>query len=379
MSPRFIAWAFLLAAVRAAEAQSPQEVEVGVGVARVQQRARDERQAAVVNATWRSSDPRYAFLVSGALTNTGDRSSAAQIAGGVAWRPDPGSWFVIEGGAGLNMFGVSDVGRGGNVYGVVRPRVLWGPGGAWLSLADGQTLRDLDSSHGTAVEGGAWIQGGGFTASVSSSRLRTDDWPLFEASGIFLNRDAYSYDVDDVMASLRWVNGPFTADVQKTWRVGRRATNAAQQAVLWGASWAVSDRVALALTGGRVLADPVRGTPDATIASATVRLTWRPSRSESDVPGVKSYARLVPQPDGALLFVAVTVPDGVSVDIAGDFSGWEPAPLHRTANGWELEVRLPSGRHRVAVRFDGGAWRSPGNLAKMKDEFGGEYGLIIVP
>ena len=46
--------------------------------------------------------------------------------------------------------------------------------------------------------------------------------------------------------------------------------------------------------------------------------------------------------------VRVTAPDSQRVEVAGSFSGWEPVPLRRTADGWEAQVTLGSGRHRVA-------------------------------
>ena len=60
-------------------------------------------------------------------------------------------------------------------------------------------------------------------------------------------------------------------------------------------------------------------------------------------------------------------------------SGVEVVRLRRVSDGWEAERFLTSGRYRVAVKIDNGPWRSPGNLAKMKDEFGGQNGLIIIP
>lgn len=379
MSPRVAAWALFVVACSAASAQSPQAVQLDVGVASVQQRARDARAAATLGVTWRLSDRRVASMLSAALTDAGDSASAGQLLGAVAWRPFANGWAVIEAGSGFNMFGASFIGRGGNLSGYVRQRANVGDGGGWIGVADGLSQRDADASHGTAVEAGAWYQLGDVTATVTASRLRSDDWPLLEASGIYLTRPALMADLDDATVALHYARHRFAADLSGSWRAGRRATSTEQNALLWSASWAFSERVTLAVGGGRMLADPVRGTPDASIVSAALRFTWRPAPSETDAPGVASYARLVPQEGGALLTLAIVAPDSVSVDVAGDFSGWEPVPLHRVPNGWGLQLFLTSGRHRVAVRYNGGPWQAPGNLAKMKDEFDGEYGLIIVP
>jgi hypothetical protein len=39
---------------------------------------------------------------------------------------------------------------------------------------------------------------------------------------------------------------------------------------------------------------------------------------------------------------------------------------------------LNPGVHRLAVRFDGGAWQAPAGLPTAPDGFGGEVGLLIV-
>jgi len=369
----------LLVAWNAVGAQSPQVVQLDAGFARVQQRFRDERSAGILGVTWRLSDSRVASLLSASLTNTGDSASAGQLLGAIAWRPVPMGWAVVEAGSGLNVFGVSNIGRGGNFSGYVRQRATLTNGGAWVGIADGLSQRDGAASHGTSVEAGGYYKLGEFTATATVARTRTDDWDLLESAGIFLKRPALMADLDDASLSVRWEHGRFVADVAQSWRSGSRATAAQQAALLWTAAWTVNDRVTLALTGGRMLADPVRGTPDANVASAAVRLSFRPARSEAESPGVASYARMVPQEGGALLLMAIVAPDSVAVDVAGDFSAWEPVPLHRTSNGWELQVFLKPGRHRVAVRYDGGPWRAPGNLAKMRDEFDGSSGLIIVP
>ena len=90
-------------------------------------------------------------------------------------------------------------------------------------------------------------------------------------------------------------------------------------------------------------------------------------------------ASITPNPAGATLVVVVNASAEHRIEVAGSFSGWEPVPLVRTAGGWEASVALGSGAHRVAVRVDGGAWRAPANLGKVKDGFGGTSGIIVVP
>lgn len=68
------------------------------------------------------------------------------------------------------------------------------------------------------------------------------------------------------------------------------------------------------------------------------------------------------------------------VELAGDFSDWDPIPLARVQAGdWAVDLSVRSGVHQLAMRVDGGPWRVPAGLASVTDEFGGVSGVLIVP
>ena len=46
---------------------------------------------------------------------------------------------------------------------------------------------------------------------------------------------------------------------------------------------------------------------------------------------------------------------------------------------WVARVTLPPGKYHIGVRANLGPWRAPRNLARVRDDFGGESGLIVVP
>ncbi len=83
---------------------------------------------------------------------------------------------------------------------------------------------------------------------------------------------------------------------------------------------------------------------------------------------------------------AVDVPAADSVEIAGDFSGWEPKALSicesaRTSNGgkmWCGKFKLAPGVYKVVYRVNGGEWEVPDGLSRIADGFDGEVGLLIV-
>jgi hypothetical protein len=113
--------------------------------------------------------------------------------------------------------------------------------------------------------------------------------------------------------------------------------------------------------------------------SAVLRYALRPPPTDAIGTGISSSARLLPTPDGVLLTVLINAPESVLVEVAGSFSGWDPVPITKTPSGWQMQVILKPGRYRVAVRYDGGPWRAPGNLGRVKDDFDGESGIIIIP
>ena len=42
-------------------------------------------------------------------------------------------------------------------------------------------------------------------------------------------------------------------------------------------------------------------------------------------------------------------------------------------------VDLPAGKYHVGVRLRDGTWRAPRNLARVRDDYGGESGVVVIP
>jgi hypothetical protein len=67
------------------------------------------------------------------------------------------------------------------------------------------------------------------------------------------------------------------------------------------------------------------------------------------------------------------------VDVAGDFTAWDPITLRPSHSGWwEARVKIGPGTHQMNVRADGGAWVVPPGLTPIKDEFGVVSGLLVI-
>jgi hypothetical protein len=372
----------LLVAIQAAGAQSAREVRLDAGAAQVQQTGRDAREAAgVFGISWRESSPLIATLLTGAITSAGDSASAAQASLAGAFRTSERTRWLTEGGISGAAFGSSLLSRGGSFSASARERLNFDAFGVWAGGAWGGTNRDDRGSHSTSLDLGGWYRAGEFEASATLSRVRTSDVPLLKSAGIFPADENEMSDLTDLATELRYEHGPLLLDATGTVRNGARTTVASQNAFYLTAIWTFSRRYSFAVGTGRLLADPVRGIPDMQLTTAAIRIALVPLKSPAALAAARgaSYATVTQKSSGALLLVRVVVDDSAAVEVAGTFSNWTPVQLARVGDAWEAEIALPPGRHRVAVRINGGPWQAPRGTARIRDEYGGEAGLIVVP
>lgn len=72
-------------------------------------------------------------------------------------------------------------------------------------------------------------------------------------------------------------------------------------------------------------------------------------------------------------------PDAEEVQVAGDFSDWEPVPMERTDGTWTARVPVATGIYHFGFRVDG-EWvvpaRAPGIVS---DDWGRENATLVVP
>ena len=361
-----------------AGAQVSREVRVEAGVARIEQPFTRARNALVLSGVRHRGDTLLAALLSGSITWARDSVAAMQGIGALAWRPSPMSRWQVEGGASGAAFSLSGAGRDANGSGWLRTRrQLSSQFGAVAGVSLGHTVRAGVSNHSNAVEVGGWAGTGALHLDVNWARTRTEDSLLLAASRVFTRTRSPWLDLDDLAITATWEHGAFEASASERWRTGARGTDASQSATYVSASYAFTPRYAVVVGGGRLLADPLRGSPDATIATAMIRVSYA-EVTMPPTPGRESEATIAHLADGSGLLVRIRAPATARVEVAGSFSGWEGVPVAYKGDVWEAQVRVPPGRHRVAYRVDDGAWRAPANLGKLR-EFGGEVGLIVVP
>src|SRR5438270_735402 len=228
------------------------------------------------------------------------------------------------------------------------------------------------------------------TVDVGLSSVRYDGF-LPSATRSFVGDTAYS----DLVSTAHTLRGALAFDAS----VGARFASRGGGRGVFGeasATLALGERTALFLSGGRYPTDPVSGSVAGRYVSGGVRLrlanpaplvsrnsapTASPRRMPDDGDPVASVRlEVLPRPNGAVRVVLYTANPAADVELAGDFTDWQPRPLRRTADGmWETVLPIPSGTHRLNVRIDGGAWIVPAGLTRAADDFGDEVGIVAVP
>lgn len=384
MTPRRLAaWslALLALAAPAAGAQRLPELRIEGGLAAITQRGFSLENAALLAVLWRPESEKLGFVTSANLTYAQDSLAAAQGVAAIDVPWGQSDRFRTEAGIAGASFSLRSAGRGGNGNGFVRQHMVASSNyGVWAGIGAGSTNRDGVFSRSVTGDLGLWQRWGPLYLSAVAARLQSADWPLLLASGVTRDPDDDVFDLRDAQFTAQLRLGPHDVAVTYTARDGVAGTNAAFQALMWSGTLQIADRVALVGAAGRQLADPLRGLPQAEVVTASVRVSLGPK--PLPVLERSAIARATVEPmsaGGGELVVRVFASDSLEVIIAGDFSDWKPVRMEREQSTWVARVRLPSGKFRVAVQVNGGEWRAPRNLARVRDDFGGEAGLVVIP
>jgi len=79
--------------------------------------------------------------------------------------------------------------------------------------------------------------------------------------------------------------------------------------------------------------------------------------------------------------LVVYQPDAREVAVVGEFTNWQPLPMHTSGSSgyWEITLDIPGGEHRFVYVADGRRrFIDPTILTREQDDFGGENGILIV-
>lgn len=371
-------------------AQTASSVTIDAGALNVQQPSHPAVVAGALTISARHATLLTAISGSVLLLQASDKSTATQGTLGAELAMPRWSSLRVEVSGTATKFGALANDNGSSQDGFIRPQLTRENFGVFSTLGAGTARRDSLHFHSLAWDAGGWIQRGRVTGLLALRQSFTNDFPLMESSEIFLSRPAKHYSVRDVQGVITARISHFELQASGAVRNGFDATDGRGSSLFGSATMHLNSHVALVINGGKQLADLLSGVPEATVVGASLRVSL-PGRRSNVAPRL-SNADTLARPaspfatqinrhvgGGASVTVHVDAPQSAMVELSGSFNDWTAVSVPRSANGFSLMIELPSGTHRIAVRVNGGEWKAPAGLARIKDDLGGEAGLVVVP
>lgn len=276
-----------------------------------------------------------------------------------------------------------DATRTGRLLGGLRLHAMGARRGAWAGGALGNVWDGIGWRRTRLGDAGLWMAGGGTTAVVTAT-------PTVVRGGA---EGELRY--ADVEGGVRWSGPRHELGATLGTRAGRAlpvlgGSDRRQWASATATAW-MTPRLALVAAGGTYPVDFTQNFPGGRFASLGFRVALVPARAavapEPAPPaGAAAPARaaapalLVAPGTGARRTLRLRAPGALRVELMGDPTGWAAVALVPAGGGWwTVALPLAPGTWQVTVRVDGDAWRAPAGLAVVRDEFGGEAGLLVVP
>jgi hypothetical protein len=360
---------------------------LSVGVARVRYADSLSVTAASVEPTLRYDSDLVSLLASGTfaqLSGSGASSwtSQGELAGSVftpALGPLRGE---IVGRAGMSAH--EDGTRTGEWQTLGRAHLMRVARGAWIGGGGGRTWDGASWRDVRAADAGAWMRRASTTlvGTVAPTSIGVP------ASGSTA-RSSLRY--TDVELSGRWTPGRVELGGTLGHRAGDAAVSASEERT-WGSATAsvrLTRHIVVVGSAGAYPVDFAQGFPGGRYVSMSLGIAPRARSSGRDgggmVRSVSSVEREEPAafsiqslPSG-MRRVRLHAPSAARVELAGDFSEWQPIAMRRAGGGWwEVELAVCACTHEVSVRMDGGKWDAPPGLPVIVDELGGRSGFLVV-
>ena len=206
-----------------------------------------------------------------------------------------------------------------------------------------------------------WMYGGGLELSrpLGSAQL----WAGLEAYGT-ANGSYYA----GYVGSVAPLGGALAGAGLKVWDTlaGVELEMNFSLAVPLGSRWSAEMRA------GRSGPDPLLGSPAAVDGSAVASLNVYVPRPPAPVVTVN-------RGEATVAVFRLEIEDAEAVSVIGDFSGWEPIPMHRRGEIWTARIPVQPGLYHFGFLVDGD-WRVPENApGKITDEFGRTNATLVVP
>lgn len=375
-----IARAFLAAAVVLPTAAAAQRVTSTLELSGLRLRYADSVDATSValSPSFGVAGRRASFELGGTLSRFDSGSWAAQgsLTGGLLAPVGRRLAGEVAGWAGGSAH--EDGARTGQAVGTLRGHFLGPRIGAWIGGGAGYVRTSDERGNGLRhLEAGGWTRLGQVTLLGSVSPTAVGD----------------SIRYTDAQLFLRWIGSGVEIGGSLGWRSGsRRPTDAGDRSV-WGngsaAVW-VMPWLAVTASGGSYPLDLTQGFPGGRYGSLGVRVTTRSRTTSAEWEGRHGRELANPAEFGVVAFevrdgasgmwtVRVRAPGARTVELSGDFTSWDTVLLAAAGNGWwTASLPIRNGTHQVSVRRDGGRWLVPPGLVGIRDEFGGEAGILVI-
>ena len=135
-------------------------------------------------------------------------------------------------------------------------------------------------------------------------------------------------------------------------------------------SFALNGSLSLDVGAGSYASNPVLEMPGGRFASVGLSMRF----------GAPSAPRLPYSTHDGVTRLSIRADQATSVEVAGDFSNWNPVTARRCEDGtWCAKIRIPPGHYRYAFRVDGREWTVPEGSSAMDSDFGGKVAWLDVP
>jgi hypothetical protein len=243
--------------------------------------------------------------------------------------------------------------------------------GGFAGAGVGTTWNDTGWRRMLLGELGAWARYGPGTGQITINPVSVDDTTRYVDSQLSLEGSQQQFDFSALAGFRSGSRLPADLRGPRSW--------ASVSATRW-----FSPAWGLVAAAGTYPVDPSQGFPGGRFISLAVRLaTVRRTAIPAQVPAAKADRSpgndfKVVKEDGRTV-LRFRAPSADSVEVSGDFTQWVPVKLERSADGWwTTSVRAEPGTYQMNLRVDGGPWIVPSGMLTMKDEFGGETGILVI-
>lgn len=276
-----------------------------------------------------------------------------------------------------------DGSRTGELLGRARVHFVKQSWGVWAGGGGGRTWDGDVWRNMILGDAGIWARAGASTLVLTAAPAVVDDTVRYT----------------DTELAARWVTPRVEIGGVVGARAGRGLSTVAGSTSAWGSVSAtlwLREHLALVAGGGSYPVDFTQGYPGGRFIQAGFRMAiGRSSASSSDIrprdagadarsgsddegAGGAIAAFATERGAGGDVTLRMRAREARTVEIAGDFTSWEPVPLARSADGWwTVTLPISDGTHQLSVRLDGSTWLVPPGLMTITDE-SGVSGLLVV-